>query len=76
MVARTKAFIESDLAIIAQTAEKNSGIKNAAPKIARFRQLLQKWEKLMPDQNWETKALADIYYREIYSKIDPKTHGM
>ena len=76
VVARTKAFIESDLAIIAQTAEKNSGIKNAAPKIARFRQLLQKWEKLMPDQNWETKALADIYYREIYSKIDPKTHGM
>jgi len=76
VVARTKAFIESDMATIAQAAEKNSGIKNATQKIARFRQLVEKWEKLTPDQNWEPKALADIYYREIYSKIDPKTHGM
>ena len=76
VVARSKAFIDSDLATIAQAAEKNSGIKNAAQKIARFRQLVQKWEKLMPDGSWEPKALADVYYREIYSKIDPKSHGM
>lgn len=76
VVARSKAFIESDLATIAQSAEKNSGIKNAAQKIAKFRQLLEKWEKLMPEANREPNLLAEIYYREIYSKIDPKTHGM
>ncbi len=76
VVARSKAFIDSDLATIAQAAEKNSGIKNASQKIARFRQLVDKWEKLTPEGNWEPNKLAEIYYREIYSKIDPKTHGM
>ena len=76
VVAKSKAFIESDLATIAQAAEKNSGIKNATQKIARFRQLVQKWEKLTPEGNWEAAPLAAIYYREIYSKIDPKSFGM
>ncbi len=76
VVARSKAFIDADLATIAQAAEKNSGIKNASQKIARFRQLVEKWEKLTPEGNWEPNKLAEIYYREIYSKIDPKTHGM
>jgi TRAP-type C4-dicarboxylate transport system substrate-binding protein len=76
VVAKSKAFIDADLATIAQAAEKNSGVKNATQKIARFRQLVQKWEKLTPEGSWEPAALADIYYREIYSKIDPKTFGM
>ena len=76
VVAKSKAFIDADLATIAQAAEKNSGVKNATQKIARFRQLVQKWEKLTPEGSWEPAALADIYYREIYSKIDPRTFGM
>ena len=76
VAARSKAFIDADLATIAQAAEKNSGIKNASQKIARFRQLVDKWEKLTPEGNWEPNKLAEIYFREIYSKIDPKTHGM
>lgn len=76
VVARSKAFIDADLATIAQAAEKNSGIKNASQKIARFQALVQKWEKLMPERNWEPAALAEVYQREIFSKIDPKTYGM
>lgn len=76
VIARSKAFIDSDMTTIAQAAEKNSGIKNASQKIARFQALVQKWEKLMPERNWEPAALAEIYHREIFSKIDPKTYGM
>lgn len=76
VVAKSKAFIESDLSTIAQAAEKNSGIKGANDKIARFKTLLQKWEKLLPDANYELPALAEIYNREIYSKIDAKSYGM
>jgi TRAP-type C4-dicarboxylate transport system substrate-binding protein len=77
VVARSKTFIESDLETIAQAAEKNSGIKNASQKIARFKELLAKWERLLPDRpTWEIGELAEIYNREIYSKIDPKTYGM
>jgi TRAP-type C4-dicarboxylate transport system substrate-binding protein len=76
VVARTKAFIEADLGTIAAAAEKNSGIKGAAAKIARFKELVEKWEKLTPEKNWTPEALAAIYEREIYSKIDAKSYGM
>ena len=77
VLARSKAFIEADLAAVAQSAEKNAGIKNASQKIARFRQLVDKWEKLTPESaNLEPAALAEIYRREIFSKIDAKTYGM
>ena len=76
VVSRSKAFIESDLAGIAQAAEKNSGIKNASQKIDRFKTLLAKWERLLPNANYEPQALMDIYAREIFSKIDAKGYGM
>jgi TRAP-type transport system periplasmic protein len=76
VVAKSKAFIDADLTTIATAAEKNSGVKNASQKIARFRTLVQKWEKLLPEANYDMNALSTVYYREIYSKIDPKTHGM
>lgn len=77
VIARSRAFIDSDMADIAATTTKTHGIKDAAAKIARFRALLDKWEKLLPlTTNWEPNAVAEIYRREIYSKIDAKTYGM
>jgi hypothetical protein len=37
-----------------------------------------KWEKLIPPgiEKADAKVLADIFHREIYSKIDAKTYGM
>lgn len=77
VVARTKTFVADDLANVAQNAEKAYGIKNAAQKVDRFRQLVDKWEKLTPaSRNWTIEELADVYRREIFSKIDAKTYGM
>ena len=77
VIARSKSFVNTDVAAVAQAAEKNYGTKNASQKIARFRQLVEKWEKLTPETgNWEPAALAEIYHREIFSKIDAKTYGM
>jgi len=78
LVAKSKAFAEADLGRVAASAEKEYGIKDAAAKATRFRQLVQKWEKLIPAdiEKADPKVLADIYQREIYSKIDPKTFGM
>ena len=78
LVAKSKAFAEADLGNVAASAEKDYGIKDAAAKAARFRQLVQKWEKLIPADidKADPKVLSDIYQREIYSKIDPKTFGM
>lgn len=77
VVARSKAFIEADLTTVAQAAQKNFGTSNAEEKVARFRQLLDKWEKLAPATvNWDAAALAEIYRREIFSKMDARTYGM
>lgn len=77
VVARSKAFVESDLATVAQAAQKNFGTTNADEKVTRFRQLLDKWEKLTPaSTNWDAAALGEIYRREIFSKIDAKTYGL
>jgi TRAP-type transport system periplasmic protein len=77
VVARSAAFVQADLAVVAQSAEKSFGIKNADQKVARFRQLVDKWEKLVPlNANWEPERLAEVYRREIFSKIDPRTYGM
>lgn len=77
MVVRTKAFIESDLVVVAQNAEKAYGIKDAGRKVTRFRQLLEKWDRLTPaNVNWEINTLGEIYNREIFSKIDPKSYGL
>lgn len=77
LVARSNAFIESDMTIVAQQAEKQYGIRNAAQKVEQFRQLLAKWDKLAPaSTQWDVNTLADIYWREIYSKLDPRSYGM
>lgn len=77
VMARQKTFIDADLATVAQAAEKNYGTKTASQKAAKFRQLVEKWEKLTPEAgNWDAKTLAEIYRREIFSKIDAKTYGM
>lgn len=77
VLTRSRAFIQADLSNIAQAAEKNSGIKNANQKIERFRALVAKWEKLLPDsKSYDVKSLAPVYQREIFSKIDAKTYGM
>lgn len=77
LVARSNAFAEADVARVAASAEKEYGIKNAAAKAQRFRELVQKWEKLIPPGvRDDPNVLAEILHREIYSKIDAKTYGM
>lgn len=78
LVARSRAFAAADVERVAASAEKDFGIKNAAAKARRFIDLVAKWEKLIPPgiEKADSKVLADILQREIYSKIDARTYGM
>ena len=43
--------------------------------IANFQGLLEKWTDLV--QNVETEQeLADLYWEEIFSKVDVEKHGL
>lgn len=72
--AAAAAFRETHLASLAGALEER-GIANAAAKIARYQELLAKWEGLV--QNVSTSdELAELRYREIWSKIDYSSYGM
>ncbi|MGE0231125.1 MAG: C4-dicarboxylate TRAP transporter substrate-binding protein [Flavobacteriaceae bacterium] len=75
--AKSDAAIEADLAKILQITTETHKVKDAAAKIARFRELVRKWEGLLPlDREWSAEQIADVYRAEIFSKLDEKTYGL
>ena len=71
----TVAAIEADIPNIAATYTKQHNIKRADELVAAMRPLVTKWVKLVePVDNAD--ALADLYWNEVYSKVDVKVHGM
>ncbi len=75
--ARSQAAIEADFANIAQIATDTHGIEDAEAKIARFRELVARWEQLLPmDRDWTAEEIAEVFRREIYDNLDPATYGL
>lgn len=69
-------FVRDDLKIIAKQFTKDYGIKNVDPKIAKIAKLVEKWKGLTANIADDPKALAKLYWEQIFSKIDPATFGM
>ena len=69
-------FVRGDLRIIAAQFTKDYGIKNVDAKIAKIIALIEKWKGLTADIADDPKALAKLYWEQIFSKIDPATFGM
>lgn len=75
--AKSDAAIEADLANILQITTETHKIQDAETKIARFRELVEKWEGLLPlDREWSPEEIAEVYRTEIFSKLDEKTYGL
>lgn len=75
--AKSDAAIEADLANILQITTETHKIQDAETKIARFRELVDKWEGLLPlDREWSPEEIAEVYRTEIFSKLDEKTYGL
>jgi hypothetical protein len=69
-----QAFIRVDLQTIADNYGERYGIQDPEAKIAKFQELLSKWEGLM--NNIESgEELADLYWEEIFSQVDVATYG-
>ncbi|MCE8009555.1 C4-dicarboxylate TRAP transporter substrate-binding protein [Aestuariivita sp.] len=70
---RTAAFVEDDLATLRDTYQ-DQGVARAQEMLAEFRPLLRKWVDLT-QEIYSAEALADLYWSELYSKVDVTTHG-
>ncbi len=71
----TRDFVESDLDQMATYYREERGVENSEKMIAQFRNILEKWVGLVQDVD-SHDALAQLYWDEVYSKVDVTTHGM
>ena len=75
LVKASRAAIEADLPNLGATYAKQHNVKRADELIAAMRPLLVKWAKLVePVKNADD--LADLYWKEVASKVDVKTYGV
>lgn len=78
LVAKHEAFAASNFDASVASGKKDFGVENPQEMAEQFAKTAQRWQKMVIDEvepfNW--KAAADLYKREIYSKIDVKTYGM
>ena len=77
IVAKTLEFAEADLVTIEAEMTEKYGVQNAAEKLAKSRELIEKWKVLTKDiKRGDTEALAQLYMDEIYSKLGLASYGM
>lgn len=70
---KTAAFVEADKeALISLYAEK--GVSRGSEMIAEFSKILEKWVNLTQNVS-DADALSELYWDELYSKIDVEAHG-
>lgn len=69
-----RTFIEDDLEGIAANYSERYGVANAPEKIRVFRELLTKWGDLI-DNVESGEELAELYWEEVFSKVDASSYG-
>ncbi len=70
----TEAFRANDLKAVAKLNREKFGIDDAEEQLAIINGLVEKWVKLTADLDvTDSKAISDLFVREIFAKIDPST---
>jgi TRAP-type C4-dicarboxylate transport system substrate-binding protein len=75
LVKKTQAFIEQDMKTLVDYFAAKHGVKRGDEMIKGFRPVLEKWVKLVQPVD-SVEKLGDLYWKEIYSKVDVAKHGM
>ncbi|MFO1188223.1 MAG: C4-dicarboxylate TRAP transporter substrate-binding protein [Alphaproteobacteria bacterium] len=68
------AWMVEDFKVLAEASEK-AGVKNAAAKIAKFRDIYAKWDKLVKPIERDSVKIGAIMKAEIFDRIDAATFG-
>ena len=74
VVAKSAAFVEADLASLVD-AYSGKGVARGAEMLADFKVILEKWVGLTKGVS-SPEALGDLYWSELYSKVDVTKHGL
>ena len=71
----TQVFIEKDAQTIADNYAKRHGIERSSEMVETFRGILSKWVDRVADVD-NADDLAELYWNEIYSKVDVSSYGL
>ena len=74
--AMSDEFVTADLKVIEEQFTSGYGLDNVDEKIAEFSRLVDKWKALTAEIGGDHESLAQIYWDEIFSKVDPTTYAM
>ena len=76
LVAATQKFAQQDIKVAADLAAKNAGVKNGEAKLARFKALMKKWNKIAEDNANDPDKMAAAVQHEVWDKVDFNTYGL
>ncbi len=71
----TREFVERDMETIVEVYRGQRGVQRGAEMLEEFRPILERWVELVSDVNSE-EELAELYWKEVLSKVDPTEHGL
>lgn len=76
LLAKVAEFVESDMPVVKGDLTDKYGLQDVDAKIETVRGLIEKWKGLTNAPDMTEEALAQLYWDEILSKVDPATYGM
>ncbi len=71
----TREFTREDLETVVEYYADRHGVERGDELLAQFRELLEKWIELVEDVD-SAEDLAQLYWDEVYSKVDVSSHGL
>lgn len=76
LLAATDAFVQADKATIQEQFTVTYGVEGAQAKIDEVSALVEKWKGLTGDIAEDQDALAEVFWTEIFSKIDATSYAL
>lgn len=76
LLAATDAFVLADKATIQEQFAETYGVEAAQIKINKVSALVEKWKDLTADIAEDQDALTQVFWDEIFSKIDPTAYAL
>lgn len=75
-VEAVEAFAEADKETAAKVSQERFGFADAAERVARFSDLVEKWTGIVKEANGDPQEIAKRLDEEVWSKVDFETYGM
>lgn len=77
LVAESRRFVEEDIQRIADSYGAQYQLTDASEKIAVLRPIVEKWIALIDSAELENaEDLAELYWQEVFSKVDVNSYGL